>query len=124
MDVRTLLAYALRKAAGKIDHGQSVVGLRPRLCPICGYNGNCSPYGRTARPDAMCPNCHSVERHRQLKLLFDHGNLLPANPRLLHFAPEHAVSQFVRPLCSEYVTADLFRDDVDLKLNIEAIDLA
>ncbi|MDW6025865.1 methyltransferase domain-containing protein [Mesorhizobium sp. BAC0120] len=124
MDARTLLANALRKAARKLDHGDFVAGLYPRHCPICGYDGEFAPHGRTPRPDAMCPSCHSVERHRLLKLLFDHDSLLPPNARLLHFAPEQAVSQFVRPLCSEYVTADLFRDDVDLKLNIETIDLA
>ena len=124
MDVKLHLAKALRKAAERIDHRNSIKSLAPRHCPICGYNGDFAPYGVVPRPDAMCPNCNSLERHRQFKLLFDRVKSLPSDASLLHFAPERAVTQFVRPLCSKYVTADLLRDDVDVKLDIEAIDLA
>lgn len=124
MDARLLLAKALRKVAQAVDHQDSRANLRPRHCPICGYEGAFAPFGVVARPDAMCPSCASLERHRLFKLLFDHVDLLPGDASLLHFAPERAVSQFVRPLCSRYVTTDFLRDDVDLKLNIEAIDLA
>lgn len=71
----------------------------------------------------MCPSCSSLERHRLFKLAFDHAKPLSPGGSLLHFAPEAAVARFVRPLCSSYVTTDFLRDDVDLKLNIEALDL-
>ncbi|MEL6167313.1 MAG: methyltransferase domain-containing protein [Pseudomonadota bacterium] len=48
---------------------------------------------------------------------------MPDAPRVLHFAPEAALGSFIREGAVEYVTADLMRDDVDLKINIEDIDL-
>ncbi|MBL9047143.1 MAG: class I SAM-dependent methyltransferase [Tabrizicola sp.] len=42
---------------------------------------------------------------------------------MLHFAPERRLSRLLRGLAGEYVTADLMRPAVDLKLNIEALDL-
>jgi SAM-dependent methyltransferase len=123
MNVKLLLANGLRKAAERLDHRDQNGDLEPRCCPICGYEGAFEPFGVVQRPDAMCPNCHSLERHRQFKLLLDRMELLSPGCSLLHFAPEPAITRLVRPLCSEYVTADLMRDDVDLKLDIEAIDL-
>lgn len=127
MDVRVLLAKALLKAAQRLDRraptDKAASSLLPRHCPICAYTGPFGPWGKVPRPDAMCPNCFSLERHRLFKLAFDETKPLPADASLLHFAPEAAVSRFVRPLCSKYVTTDFLRDDVDLKLNIEALDL-
>lgn len=126
MDVRVLAAEALRKAARRLDRRApphvATSSLMPRHCPICAYEGPFEPWGKVPRPDAMCPNCLSLERHRLFKLAFDETRPLPPDASLLHFAPEAAVSRFVRPLCSKYVTTDLLRDDVDLKLNIEALD--
>lgn len=127
MDVRLLLAKALQKAARTLgDHAppdQAASSLIPRHCPICAYRGPFGPWGKVPRPDAVCPQCLSLERHRLFKLAFDETKPLAADASLLHFAPEAAVSRFVRPLCSEYVTTDFLRNDVDLKLNIEALDL-
>lgn len=127
VDVRLLLAKALRKAAQKLDHRDvsppGAMSLKPRHCPICGYQGPFAPWGKLPRPDAMCPGCSSLERHRLFKLAFDQAKPLSPGASLLHFAPEAAVTRFVRPLCSSYVTTDFLRDDVDLKLNIEALDL-
>ncbi|MBN9076379.1 MAG: hypothetical protein BGN87_23985 [Rhizobiales bacterium 65-79] len=123
MNIRPLLAAGLRKAAQRIDDRERSESPEPRQCPICGYEGAFEPFGVVPRPGAMCPNCHSLERHRQFKLLLDWTDWLPPGCSLLHFAPEGAITRLVRPLCEEYVTTDLMRDDVDLKLDIEAIDL-
>lgn len=127
MDVRLLLAKALRKAAHKLDRpappDPTASSLTSRLCPICSYEGPFASWGRVPRPDAMCPNCSSLERHRLFKLAFDQARPLAAGAALLHFAPEPAMTRFVQPLCSNYVTTDFLRDDVDKKLNIEALDL-
>jgi len=127
MDVRLLIAKALRKTAQRLDPRDlsppRPVSLKARQCPICGYQGPFAPWGKLARPDAMCPSCSSLERHRLFKRAFDQAKPLMPEATLLHFAPEAAVTRFVRPLCSNYVTTDFLRDDVDLKLNIEALDL-
>jgi galactokinase/mevalonate kinase-like predicted kinase/SAM-dependent methyltransferase len=94
-----------------------------RFCNICGFHGCFESFGYDRKREAQCPQCGSLERHRLLKLWFDRVTPLYAKCRLLHFAPEDSVKAFVKPLCGLYVTADLHRDDVDLKLNIEALDL-
>ncbi len=119
--VKALFGRALRRAASFVD--PLTESLSPRTCPICDFKGNFRAFGLAARPDSMCPGCGSLERHRLLKLLFDRRSVLPENCRLLHFAPEHSVTRVVRPLCAEYVTADFMHQNVDLPLNIEAIDL-
>ena len=121
--VRTLLARKLRGLARRLDPTAGEVSIAERSCPICGHSGRFRPAGLTRRPDAVCPNCGALERHRLMKLAMDRLALLENRPRTLHFSPEKQISGFVKPLCPRYVTADLFRDDVDLKLNIEALDL-
>ncbi|MDQ8727649.1 class I SAM-dependent methyltransferase [Bradyrhizobium sp. LHD-71] len=93
-----------------------------RNCNICGLNDLFRPIGWPLRPEAMCPQCGSLERHRLLKLWLDENRECIAGKRILHFAPEAAISKLVRPLAKEYVTADIARGR-DLQLNIEKIDL-
>ena len=71
----------------------------------------------------MCPECTSLERHRNLKLWFDMNVNLFRNACVLHFAPEIAVTRFIRPVAAEYITADLEPGRCDLTFNIEKIDI-
>ena len=98
-------------------------GFVPRSCPICGYHGMFTPFGHPPRIDAQCAKCSSLERHRMLKLLLDRSGIIAADHSVLHFAPEWHVRGFLRDLCGRYVTADLMRDGMDLRLDIEAMDL-
>jgi SAM-dependent methyltransferase len=95
------------------------------LCPICG-RGFDRFKDAWNRPDALCWRCGSHERHRaQWLVLTGAGGLLRGAHSLLHFAPEWTLRhrlQRVRGL--QYVTADLVQDDVDLRLDITALDLA
>jgi SAM-dependent methyltransferase len=70
----------------------------------------------------MCPHCGSLERHRLFKLWFDQNQAYADGKRILHFAPEAAVSNLLRPLAKQYVTADI-SPGCDLTLNIENIAL-
>ncbi len=39
------------------------------ICPICNFTANVNaflPYGLIPRPNAQCPQCASMERHRLL----------------------------------------------------------
>lgn len=106
-------ARAIRRGAVPSEHS----------CCICGYHGIFSPFaGWPVRPEARCPQCGSLERHRLLKLWIDANLGELKSKRVLHFAPEHAVRNLIKPLASLYKTADLFRP-ADLRIDIEKIEL-
>jgi SAM-dependent methyltransferase len=89
-------------------------------CPICGFIGHFRSVGSAPRWNAKCPSCGSLERHRQLALVLRD---LPLSGSLLHFAPEQSVAKLLKAQGVQYTSADLYARDVDLKLNIEKIDL-
>ncbi len=61
-----------------------------RFCPCCGGSFRCFlPAGRPPRPEAACPRCGALERHRLLWLyLGERTTLFGAPARLLVIAPE------------------------------------
>lgn len=68
------------------------------------------PFGHVVRREhALCPGCHSLERHRLLwRFLRERTDLFTRPHRLLHFAPERCLElRFKRASTVEYVTADL-----------------
>ena len=71
--------------------------------------------------NSICPNCSSRKRHRGLYELY--RNILDEfnSPKILHFAPEPVFYRIFKNL--EYSTSDLFLNDVDLKLDIQNINL-
>jgi SAM-dependent methyltransferase len=70
------------------------------------------------RPEARCPQCGSLERHRLFKFWFDSHKGEMAGRRLLHFAPEAMIAAQLRPVVTEYVSADL-SPVADLQIDIE-----
>lgn len=125
-----LLKYRKRSArlalhlAAALDPSVGSRSLTDRTCPICGFEGPFKTAGRLTRSrDALCPSCLSKARHRLLRLFFEQSDVLHPRPRALHFAPEPSITSAVQPRCSSYATADLFREGVDLKLDLEALDL-
>lgn len=109
-------AYSL-----SVDPGQVVRRSRERTCPICQYHGRFWSFGTPPRPDAMCPGCLNLERHRLLQLYLNSeaGRAL-ARDRVLHIAPEWFVrmTAFGR---SHYVAADIVAGDVDCVLDVETL---
>src|SRR5688572_14036425 len=90
-------------------------------CPLCGWSGGrFEPMGRIPRPNALCPQCNSLERHRAMYLyLRDETELFTRPIRLLHFAPEPALREvFDRHENIDYVTSDLERRDVSVRMDI------
>lgn len=82
--------------------------------------------GETFNPrHYSCPHCGASDRERLYALhLHQLADKLdgPARPRLLHFAPEHALSAFLRRQDKfDYRTADLERQDVDDRVDITAM---
>lgn len=94
-----------------------------RTCPVCGYVGEFAPVGEPPRLDGLCPMCRSRERHRLFKLWIDRRGGIGKAMSVLHFAPEATFEPILRGLAGRYVTADFMRTKVDLKLNIEALEL-
>jgi SAM-dependent methyltransferase len=80
-------------------------------CPCCGGRfRRFVPYGvRPRRPNAQCPGCGAVERHRLLWLyLRERTDLLSRPQRLLHVAPEEGFAERLRALPGlRYASADL-----------------
>ena len=98
-------------------------GVTARVCPICGYSGRFNAFGHPPRYDAECPRCTSLERHRLLYLAMQNEAVLSPAAEVLHFAPEQALTRFVKPRVGKYVTADLERGLGDLALDLENIAL-
>ena len=67
--------------------------------------------------------CLSVERHRALAICANQEPLFEGK-ELLHFAPEPGLTAFIRSKgVKSYKTCDLFKADVDLRIDVCAIDL-
>jgi len=101
-------------------------GQYERQCPICGFHGKFLAevhFPDIFNFDALCPSCGSLPRNRLLWLTVTQRSLIGLGDHVLHFAPETCLSAHIRALAGEYRTADLFAEGVDLKLNIEKIDL-
>jgi len=80
-------------------------------CPVCEREyRRFLPFGDVERREhALCPGCHSLERHRLLwRYLRERTELFTRPHRLLHFAPERCLERrFTRTPSVDYVTADL-----------------
>ena len=99
-------------------------------CVVCGYTG---PFAHKktskwlrSRLNAKCPGCSSLERHRFQWHLLD--ELLFERDRsqlsLLHFAPEPCLEMRLRPQFGTYLSADLFRENVDQRVDVRKMPMA
>ncbi|HEU0264226.1 MAG TPA: methyltransferase domain-containing protein, partial [Geobacterales bacterium] len=97
------------------------------FCPCCG--GSFRSFisgGPNLRPNACCPRCGSLERHRLLWLyLQQKTNLFREKLRVLHFAPEKIFQDALRRLPNlDYVSADLYSPLAMVKMDITNITFA
>ena len=94
-------------------------------CPICNHPyRSFLPYGRiNPRPNALCPNCLSLERHRLIWLyLHDKTNFFSAKLKVLHIAPEPCFMKPFEKLHGEgYITADIESPLAKVKMDIHQI---
>jgi len=80
------------------------------FCPCCARSfTHFLPFGVIPRPNAMCPGCGSLERHRMLWLyLKDRRDFFIDTLTVLHFAPEDALRAVLSSLPNlDYITADI-----------------
>lgn len=87
----------------------NLLGKPKVLCPICGWRGHCFVHNANNRPNARCPNCGSLERHRLQKLVLDRIGFLDycRNKRVLHFAPEAWLQESLQSTSGKYISADI-----------------
>lgn len=125
--VRSLLPLPVRDAirAGRLSarRPELYFARRPRFsCPVCGYAGKFLDQRVSAgdHPNAICPRCASLERHRLQYCVLQ--ELFASYPvpvgAALHFAPEKAIARYLRPRFAKYTTADIdgYRADVQADL--------
>ena len=74
------------------------------ICPICKYEGDFKPFGLKQRPNAKCPKCGSLERHRLYYLFLKDMGL---GFSMLHIAPEKCLESFFRDKMKSVLHADL-----------------
>lgn len=112
----------LRAAAGVARFAIDSANGPDLYCPLCNERRRFVVSGRPPRPNALCPACESLERHR---LLFSYLNLHPEltlGKSILHFAPESAIERYLtQQEPNEYITADLAPGRADIVLSIEDI---
>jgi SAM-dependent methyltransferase len=70
------------------------------------------------RPDALCPGCGALERHRFAALLLTREGQPGAVGRTLHIAPEPAMVRFLSRPGGLHVRADLSGDGVDVRFDL------
>jgi SAM-dependent methyltransferase len=104
----------------------------PAECPICGTIVDAFlPGGHPSRlrPDAMCPKCQSLERHRafwlcllaRTKLLS--APLLPEPLRVLHIGPENSIRKRIQTLPNvDYLSGDLVPGKAMVVIDLTDID--
>jgi SAM-dependent methyltransferase len=121
------IVKAILPASARSRLRQAQERIRPLLyagrsveCPCCGARYRAFlPHGRPQRPNARCPGCGAVERHRLLLLyLKRRTNLFRDALRLLHFAPEETLRRIFGALPNlRYITAD-YEQPADLRADI------
>jgi SAM-dependent methyltransferase len=82
------------------------------FCPACERPVVAFLPGPGGRPNARCPHCQALERHRMLLLILrSHGYLFIPPARALDVAPARQVRHFLESkLGDRYVATDLFPD--------------
>jgi len=94
-------------------------------CTVCGRKfRKLLPYGRIVKRDnALCPNCLSLERHRQMWLFLKTGtDFFTAELKVLHVAPEYCFIKRFKALPNlDYTTGDIESPLADVKMDIREI---
>ena len=128
-----ILRHVPRPVLQRVSHyGMNVMALFYRgnnvECPVCGSQfREFLPYGRLeARPNALCPACLSLERHRLMQLYLQRRtSFFRDTLKVLHVAPEHCfISRFEKLPNLDYITADIESPLAKVKMDIHQIPFA
>ena len=97
-------------------------------CPVCQQRVvEYLPFGTSSlqppRPNAQCPHCKSLERHRLITLYFRNcTNLFYEKIRMFHVAPEPEISTLLKKTLNiDYITGDLDQEHAMFKIDLTDI---
>jgi predicted SAM-dependent methyltransferase len=120
--LKTILPQTVKAAIKKVR----ILALRGSrfYCPVCEKSfRKFYEFGVKSRPNAMCPGCGSLERHRLLLValcnLQDKG-LIQRVGRLLHVAPEPCLTEKFRQKY-DYLSIDLDGERAMMAMDITAM---
>jgi SAM-dependent methyltransferase len=132
--MKNVIAFLIRYVPRKYLQLFSGVGLKVMgvfyrgnnvECPVCNHTySKFLPYGRiNPRPNALCPHCLSLERHRLIWLyLKEKTNFFTAKLDVLHIAPEPCfMKRFEKQHQEKYITADIESPLAKVKMDIHQI---
>lgn len=133
--MKQLISFVLRKIPRK--YIQVFITLIPKIfspfyagnkveCTVCEHTfRKFMPYGRgvSARENALCPHCLSLERHRLMWYFIKNKTSFFTQPvKVLHVAPELCFMKRFDELPNvEYITADIESPMAKVKMNVENI---
>ncbi len=95
-------------------------------CPCCDHSfSRFLPAGVAKRPNARCPNCGSLERHRMVWLYLQRQtNFLSANLSVLDVAPEEFMQRKLHALANlDYLSIDLVSPLAMKKMDVTKLEL-
>lgn len=98
-----------------------------KYCPLCEHSFRTFlPFGKPTRLQALCPHCHTVERHRLLwHYLVEEIQVQTTGYRVLHMAPEPVIQEKLRRLPHlHYLSADLVSPVAMDKVDIQELPYA
>ncbi len=125
--LRTIPRKHLQKFAHILARMLSIFYLGKKVkCTVCESNyRKFLPYGRgnSSRPNALCPKCLSLERHRLIWIyLKEKTNFFEAKLKVLHVAPELCfLKRFDKLKNLDYITADLESPLAKVKMDVHDI---
>lgn len=96
-------------------------------CPICNsIFDEFLPYGRNKRPNAKCPACNSLERHRLLWLFLQQKtNFFKDKLSALEVAPTKGFSQIIQSLPNiDYTSIDLQSKNAMIRMDLTSLSFA
>lgn len=131
--MKRIISFVIRKIPRKYLQLISPIALKVlRLfylgnkveCPISGKTyRKFLPYGRVSRPNALCPDSLSLERHRLMWLyLKERTNFFSDPLKVLHIAPEHCfLDKFEKMQNLDYISADIESPLAKIKMDVHEI---
>ena len=128
-----LIRFVPRKYLQRVSGlGRRAAGLWLRgkgsTCPVCGNSyRHFLPYGRLrSRPNALCPGCLSLERHRLIWIFLQRRTeFFNKQMDVLHIAPEQCfIGPFTACHGERYITADLESPWAKVKMDIHHMPFA
>jgi SAM-dependent methyltransferase len=131
--MKNLISFLIRRVPRK--YLQRVAGIGGKMlslayrgsavtCPVCDTSFRTFlAYGRlNPRPNALCPECLSLERHRLIYLYLKSRGFLDKKLSVLHIAPEACfIPRFEKVHGDSYITADIESPLAKVKMDIHKI---